>query len=253
MTAEDYVDRVAFELHDLPWTTRRELVAELRAHLGELPDGTDLVARLGPPEQYAADLRTAAGLDRRHGPIAFLRARRPRNLILTVVVLVVMGLGIGAVVWVDSYQPLALGSSGQDPAGAVQAPAGDSESVVFRDGRPFRFGVSIRNTGSFTVRIVGVPLTPGLPVSTRLLMSGPLYRGGTAAPFRFHPFDLKPGEERFLLLQGVYAHCSAWGPSTVTGLDSLPVRYSFLWRTATADIPLFEKLAIVFPKKLRCR
>jgi uncharacterized membrane protein len=60
VTAEDYVSRVAFELRDLPWGTRRELLSELRVHLDELPAGTDLAARLGPPEEYAADLRSLA-------------------------------------------------------------------------------------------------------------------------------------------------------------------------------------------------
>jgi len=55
MIAEDYVRMVAFELRDLPWRMRRDLVAELRGHLGELPAGTDLGERLGEPHEYAAD------------------------------------------------------------------------------------------------------------------------------------------------------------------------------------------------------
>ena len=79
MTAEDYLRRVDVAVRDLPWRTRRELNSELRGHLAELPADTDFVERLGTPERYAADLRSAAGLERRRGPIAFLRARRPRN------------------------------------------------------------------------------------------------------------------------------------------------------------------------------
>jgi hypothetical protein len=45
MTAEDYLRMVAFELHDLPWRTRRDLFAELRGHLNELPANTDLRPR----------------------------------------------------------------------------------------------------------------------------------------------------------------------------------------------------------------
>jgi len=89
VTAEEYVRQVDFRLRDLPWKTRRELVSELRAHLSELP--ADELASLGTPEQYASDLRSAAGLERRRGPIAFLLARRPRNLVLTVVALAVIG------------------------------------------------------------------------------------------------------------------------------------------------------------------
>lgn len=110
MTADDYLRSVSFELRDLPWGQRQDLLTEIRTHLDELPAGTDLGARLGTPKEYAADLRAAAGLERRRGVSAFLRARRPRNLILVALVLIMIGLGIGAVEWIDSYQPLTLGN-----------------------------------------------------------------------------------------------------------------------------------------------
>ncbi len=50
MTADDYVRMVSFELRDLPWRMRHDLVAELREHLAELPQGTNLSAQLGAPE-----------------------------------------------------------------------------------------------------------------------------------------------------------------------------------------------------------
>ena len=76
MTPDEYLRASATGCAICRWRMRRDLLAELRAHLAELPAGTDLRAQLGPPEQYAADLRAAAGLERRRGPIAFLRARR---------------------------------------------------------------------------------------------------------------------------------------------------------------------------------
>jgi hypothetical protein len=63
MISEHYLQDVSFQLRDLPWRTRRELVSELEAHLAELPIGTDYRLRLGTPQQYAADMRAAAGLD----------------------------------------------------------------------------------------------------------------------------------------------------------------------------------------------
>jgi hypothetical protein len=256
VTAEDYLRWVRFALRDLPWSIRRELISELRGHLEELPPGTDLTARLGAPESYAADLRSAAGLERRRGPIAFLRARRPRNLILTVVVLTATGLAIGAVEWIDSYQPLAFYFGEEPPLGVVEAPAGGSESVVFHQGRPFRLGIDITNNGRFTVRILGAGYGPQrTPFSARLVMSGPMASSGFPGPFRrFHAFDMKPGEVRVLELEGVYANCREWdGQSGAETLSAFPVRYRFLWRTATADIQLPEELAIVFPKGFRCR
>lgn len=249
MTADDYLRLVAFELRDLPWRARRELVSELKGHLAELPAGTELRTRLGSPEQYAADMRSAAGLERRRGVLAFLRARRPRNLLLTALVLTIVGLAIGAVVWIDSYQPLAFAGSTADPIGATQAPGGNSESVTFRKGRPFRYGIQIQNTGRFTVRVVGVPAIHGLPVLTRVFMSPPMTLPGIGTTFvPFRPFDLKAVQYRVLLLRGSYSRCAYWSPGLADTLWAFPVRYSFLWRTATVEIRLPEMLAIVFRK-----
>ncbi|WP_329107406.1 hypothetical protein OG792_03920 [Micromonospora sp. NBC_01699] len=60
----DYVARVRLALADLPPTDRDELLEDLPEHLAEVAaeDAGALVDRLGTPEAYAAELRTAAGL-----------------------------------------------------------------------------------------------------------------------------------------------------------------------------------------------
>lgn len=249
--AEDYLRDVGFALRDLPWRTKRDLLSELRVHLAELPAEPSLRTQLGAPEAYAAELRAAAGLERRRGVIAFLRARRPRNLALTAAALTVIGLVIGAVSWIDSYQPLAFENGEEPPLGTVESPAGYGESVVFRKGRPFRLGLDIKNTGRFTVRVLGLSYGPGMPFSARLVMSGPMrYSGFRQTYLRFHPFDMKPGEVRVLELQGSYTNCRGWvGRTGSEGpLVDFPVRYRFLWRTATANIRLPEPLAFVYQK-----
>ncbi len=212
---------------------------------------------MGRPHEYAAELRDAAGLERRRGLIAFVRARRPLNVILTVTVLTVIGLAIGTVVWVRSYQPLAVANLQEFPAGSVDAPAGDSASVVFHRGRPFQFGLEIRNAGRYTVRVRGVPYGSVVPFKARLFVEGPSLRypgDYSSVVRRFRPFDLKPGHTAVLMLRGVYANCSKWpGAGSSTLFTDFPVRYSFLWRTATAEIPLHEELAIVFKKTNNCR
>jgi len=60
-----YLAGVTAALADLPADVRDELVEDLPAHFAEIlqeHDGT-LEERLGPPATYAAELRTAAGLD----------------------------------------------------------------------------------------------------------------------------------------------------------------------------------------------
>lgn len=253
MTADWYVRLVGFELRDLPWRTKRDLLAEIREHLAELPERTDLVERLGPPEQYAAELRSAAGLERRRGPIALLRARRPLSVTLTVAALVLIGLAIGAVEWVDGYQPIATGNTGYGPLGGHDSPAGDGQYVVFRQGKRFRFGMTIWNSGRYTVRVLGVGGV-GIPVSYRLLISRPTEwkYGGMPGPFTpFRPFDLRPGEQRGLMFTGVYHEpCPARGG--VIGWSGVPVRFRFLWRTTTVAVALPESLAFDFPKSSAC-
>jgi len=239
--AHDYLRRVAYELRDLPWKMRRDLISELSSHLNELTSAPEFQTRLGTPEQYAADLRAAAGLERRHGPIAFLKARRLRNLIVVAMLLAVIGLAIGAAFWIDSYQPIAKANSAQFPVDSKSATGREGEQVVVHPGRPFLFGITIRNTGRFRVHIVGVPRSLLiLPVKARLLMSGPQKGSGMEDPWKpFHPFDLHPGEIRWLAFKGVY-DCSKYslGPGVADTWVDFPVRFKFLWRTETAEIPL---------------
>ncbi len=254
MTRDEYLRSVGYWLNDLPWGARRYLLAELRSHLDELPAGTGLESRLGTPEKYAADLRSAAGLERRRGPIAFLRARRPRNLILTAAAVALIGLAIGAVAWIDSYQPITFAGGTQLPLDAKPSVGQAGYSVVFRKGRPFEYGITIQNTGRFTVRVLGVPKSPLDFYSARLLMSKDQTGHLDQRPLeRFSPFDMKPGSFRWLVIKGVYACTTGMGRDTVTGAPSItqfafPVQFSFLWRTATASIPLDEPLAFSFPK-----
>jgi hypothetical protein len=253
MISDDYLRRVGFALRDLPWRMRRELLAELREHLAELPAEADVGARLGSPEKYAAELRSAAGLERRRGAIAFLQARRPRNLVLIAIALAIIGLAIGTVRWVDGYQPLVWSGGLILPAGATESPTGDGELADFHDGRPFEFGISIANNGRFAVRILGVPEAPILPFSAQLLMSksSRSFRHPSQTPIplvRFKPFDLQPDEQRVLVLRGVYRTnptlCGSglrWGGIK---LVPFPIRYSFLWTTTTVQVHYPEKLWI---------
>ena len=248
MKADAYLRRVDAALSDLPWSVRRDLMVELKKHLEELP--ADEASRLGTPEEYAAEMRTAAGLERRRGPIAFLRARRPRNLMLTVVLLTVIGLAIGSIVWIDSYQPIAFAGGTQFPLDAKSSVGQAGYTVVFRKGHPFQYGIVIRNSGRFTVRVLGVPR------GVADFYAGPLFMSKDTSPRmdekpleRFHPFDMKPGSFRWLVFKGVLACTTgASGPLAVTRVD-FPIQFSFLWRTATTSIPLDEPLTIRFSKE----
>ena len=262
MTGEAYLRRVGYELRDLPWRTKRELLAELRDHLAEVPEGTDLEERLGPPTRYASDLRAAEGLELHRGPIAFVRARRPRNIVLALLALTVLGLAIGAVAWIDSYQPLVPGNGFQYPPAAKGVVGSDIEHVAFRQGQPFEVGVSVVNSGRFTVRVLGVSAESGLsfsdlPLKAQLYLAGPMANhGGYPRPHRrFRPFDLEPGQVAFLVLRGTYdAPCRRVKPpgQDFWEIGGFEVRYGFLWRTGTAEIDLPPQLQIDGPKGMEC-
>jgi hypothetical protein len=64
MEVREYLEAVSRELSDLPAEERDELLEDLDSHLREVSaegEGS-LVQRLGPAEQYAAELRASAGL-----------------------------------------------------------------------------------------------------------------------------------------------------------------------------------------------
>jgi hypothetical protein len=97
-------------------------------------------------------MRAAAGIERRRGVTAFLLARRPRNLIVTAVVLTLIGLAIGAVVSTDSYQPIAFAGATRFPTSAKPALGQAGKSVVFRRDGPFEYDIAVQNIGRFTGR-----------------------------------------------------------------------------------------------------
>ncbi len=191
----------------------------------------------------------APGLERRRGVIAFLRARRPRNLILFVLALTVAGLAIGAVVWIDSYEPIVYGNATQYPPDSKPSPGQPGVTVVFRKGRPFLYGITIRNSGRFPVRVLGIPRGVTDFFKARLLANKPNPAENERPLERFRPFDLHPGETRWLVLKGVYA-CTTGMSGGGGGVirEAIPVRFSFLWRTETTFVPARDPLAITFRK-----
>jgi hypothetical protein len=273
MTSDDYLRRVGSALGDLPWQQRKELLAELRGHLADFPADTDLSERLGTPEQYAADLRAAEGLDRRRGLVGWLRARRPRNVVLVVVALLLAGLITGGVVWVQSYQPLDYAGGQIVPRDAVYSSDSHSTTIEFRKSGRFRLGVPISNNGKFAVRVLGLGalsnsgnaflIHPPLAFSYGLRMSPPSKYWDFHGPYAaFHPFDLQPGEASMLVIDGTFPKtCRPFQPGDATDLQptgylfrdgEIPIRFHFIWKTATALIPPpFGTLRITFPKGCR--
>jgi hypothetical protein len=73
---------------------------------------------------------------------------------------------------------------------------------------------------------------------------------GPYTPFR--PFDLKPGEERAIVLKGSYDEPCANRGTWSEIWYSIPVRFGFIWRRATVQVPLTQTLSFVFRKSSDC-
>ncbi len=254
-SADQYLAVVESELSDLPWKARKSLLADLRLHLDEIPPDEDLEERLGSPWNYATELREAADLRPRRGPIAFLRARRPRNVAIAALLLALIGAITAGGLWSRSYQPLSEGGAEMFPLNARGPAALEGRVATFRSGKPFQVGASVRNDGHFPVRILGVPIIQGrfTPFAVRPYL-GPAENNciGAMCAETFHPFTLEPGKERLIMLLGHYANCRQFHQGNGTGLESIPIRMKFLLSTRTVYVPLRGPLEIEFPMRDPC-
>jgi len=276
---KQYLERLSGAAHDLPQARRRELLSEIEQHIRQAVAQTPpasraemvaLLEQVGDPAEIAAAADDGADASL-PGSIASPRARRPRRLIIALAALAaVIGLAIGAAAWIQSYQPLAFAPASVLTPDSVNTfgENGHGAWVGYSNGiggphRPF-FGVTIENTGHFTVRVDGMgSYAPLLPLlrgwSSRLLMArgtfvqepvrGPVVGGGRIPPHRvwkrgrlrpFQPVDLAPGQIVMIVLRGVWhMDCQTnVSAGTITPPQSFPVKYSFLWKTTTTHIPL---------------
>jgi uncharacterized membrane protein len=94
-----YAAAVRAAVADLPAGEREQLLDDLEAHLAEVAaeSALPLDERLGPPETYATELRTAYGAPaRRNAPP---RPRRRRWRLALAILVPLLAIGIGAAVW----------------------------------------------------------------------------------------------------------------------------------------------------------
>jgi hypothetical protein len=163
--AAAYLDAVRGELVDVPWSSRTDLLATVRERLAELPDNAVPEHELGPPRDYARELRAAAGLaPRRRSPWALLRGMRPRVLILAVVAIVVLAAAIAGLVYRAHYQPLSVDAYlGYSNAQVITDPlVTDTDFYRYEPGKIVVTGMALHNSGWATVHIDGaeLPVSP---------------------------------------------------------------------------------------------
>lgn len=267
---KDYLMRLSSAAADLPRARRQELLAEIEQHIRQALVQTPcanwdemlaLLEQVGDPAEIAAAADDQAdAISQPHSGATRFLPRRRRTMLISAIACTAIALGVASVAWIQSYQPLLyLGPS------RIRGPL----PVAFHPGFRFSVGATVQNKGRFTVRVLGVPYSSGPfsghPVSVRLMMSRDtggdrfqrmpglhskvhfmLWPGGPYEPF--HPFELKPGQLRSLLYTGVYGDCSAAARSLLPiSVSDFPIRFSFLWKTATTRLPLPRTLEIIPP------
>jgi hypothetical protein len=218
-----YAEQVGKQLRGLPSEQRREVADDVRQRLADMGIATwdDAVAQLGPPADYAEELREAAGWPRPGVP------RWPFVVAIAVVLAVVGGMLVQRATAVPTDYPLRFGSS------MVAPPASMAGSVVVmpeRTGEPAVVGFELTNDGDRTVRLDEVQRFPGAS-----MQDGSLVYGGDGVPPLWEPearvfrmtdptrvtftdfddpsgadlagFAIEPGETVVLQLRGPVRYC----------------------------------------------
>lgn len=249
--ADAYAAAVAFYLRDIRRAQRLRLVADLRQHLAEMPAADDFTASLGPPRQYAAELRSSNGIEPARG-LARLRRFGPVWWISATLAVAVVTFAVVAGVWLARYQPLQLGMWESVPGKGVDYVFGDNANIVadYQDGVQYQFAVSVHNNGPLDVEITGAPLRdfmvgPVLIYEMRLDAPHKYGVGEEAAPF--HAFTLRANDERGLVFRGVLTKCDLMPDGGASVLDSFEIRYRVFGIDKSQTITLRNPAAIRMP------
>jgi hypothetical protein len=173
-------------------------------------------------------------------PIPLWRRRWLLVCIVAVVVLAVVGVGVGALVYVHTYQPLEpgdFGATGGLHAQPLTDGVADTRIVVIGPtGTQARVDFSVRNNGSHDVRLLGLPANSGVDrIAWGPYVDGNQLLGGTAAEAKPFPMTLRAGHEISLWVYVTQPNCSGGGYGL---LSAIPLRWSALGVHHVYDLAL---------------
>jgi hypothetical protein len=187
------------------------------------------------------------------------------RLVVAVVVVLVVGVLVGARAWVRGQDYLEPGTAGQVPAGArvqqAEFPEPDEPEEVaivrYRDGARVRYGLSVRNHGPFAIKITEVSDLEApdetvflfRPIAVRM---GEDNQSGTGARLPFRPFTLEPGHERYLEVIGQLGDCEYWEPGSAEIIDSEGVRFEVLGQSLEDRVALGTSIEFRAARAGRC-
>jgi hypothetical protein len=184
--------------------------------------------------------------------------RRRTWVLVGTAAFVLLGGGVGVGVAAARYDPLEPSSIDLAPGAqtiSLRIPGfGSTEAVRFSCGRggTVQLGVTVLNTGGWTVHITSVATSPESGLHPMLTPSGfrvdrpggPLrYDDADTTPFA--PFDLHPGEDRLLFVHLRLGNCAYFSPGNLNSIDELVVHFSFLGFDHRTRLPLDQEIQAV--------
>lgn len=197
-----YYGTVADSVDDIPWRERQRILDTLADRLGALGPDDSPTSELGPPEDYAAQVRAAAGATtERGGSFARLRASRTRTKVLLGAAAFLVVVLVAGAVSALRYQPLRAEGTAEavDPGLVVQDAGGvQGLTVRFQPGGQILVRYSLTNSGLVDVNIDGIDIEKRFPVKVKELR---IVREETATTVDFDSatpvddFAVKPDEE----------------------------------------------------------
>lgn len=249
-----YIAEISRRLRDVPFVQRRPLVEQATDHLAERPPAdspAELSDALGSPDDYAAILRSAAGLPSRFSRWERIRGQRSGSLIaeMTVVIALVLG-SIGTWTWFTAV-PTIVNPCFGTYASEVETleAAGVSERVVTYHAQE-RLGILVcplsRDSG-VTIERIRIPqprvaLAEPVGYEVPVVESGGKFMGraGPLQPFDAHAGGSHSGQIRIWL---EFDNCGTEGFHS-TRFDRLRVGYKYRWRHRTVDLDLLDVTTI---------
>jgi len=222
-----YVDRVLRRLRDLPPPERAEIAADLSRRIDDLGSITspELEAELGVPDEWAAGVREAMGLE----PWPPRAVRRRHRLIGLAVVVALVGVAVAIIVGRSGANDgPSLAFEGSTMSSGDARFVGSVLEVPARNGASVEFAVVVTNRAHHQVEVVGLTAFPEVtPVQSGVT----IHRGGVPvieAAGRMQPLDdpndiaiadfndprsrnlpvvMEPGSAALLYVKGNVAYC----------------------------------------------
>ena len=193
---------------------------------------------------------------RSHAAVETNRPRSGRKWLILALVLLLVAIGAGGIV-VASDDPIEIGGhSGTPNAGNSVIFSDDPDDgariIQYRHGAELVVRFSVRNGGRWGVTVTAIPRRDFALFTVEAVRMGFAEPRCCIDTQPFHPFALRPGEDRFIDLHGRLTGCGAYVSGGGTEWDRYEVRYRVLGMPKTTTIVAHQTIRIEIPSSYDC-